>query len=799
MLLWQSSDTEWQLVNNGKLAAALKERRGVGQPPDTRIFIAFYTVDESSGAPPYETDPGGNYVFYDIFEGGCSVWYSSEPKTNPASLRDWEYFAGATLAAYEVAFSVVGILYAKVSSAFLTSTTVAVAKAAAESGSVGKIDPLLEGLVNNPAAKGSIKQAHDILGNRFRDGNQVYRYFRSKAYLKRLYRFVAGQQLSGHDLYEPAVIVPFGSPIKSPSRVFMQSFAGFQPGTILSFRELDQLRATAGVALSTFSSLAIGDLNPAGFVINNTAAEIIKGVQTRARAVRERAKQTLEVDEAAPDSISNKVYRETWSAIRPILDSAVNILELVGNSTENRLVDFELSTVVGKDGAEPSPFLPEQVRRYLSKISTEPVAYGKAVEDALGSTTVGTGCKILGMVAFGKPLPCAAYGDIYTASRFVDQCVDADAISRAVDESAKSDRMFNSAVISTEALKDNVMLLAFDKTTGRGNLEWLLGTTVAYVAKEFESANPRALKDVTTQDWFIQLRRWVTGGSSPMDRRPSDVAYLWAFRNLIMPLLDPFSTERGVLKRQCNKLSEMVHTFAQSQQATFNRRLGELVQLCHVETITLEQEQAEVMWINAKRAAKVGSIFYSTFILPHIPPAVTRWKILESSFMAECRLRVLAHYYPLLPLHCMLRSARVKAGNAIANAARSGIAEAPTTTSLWSRITGQRQDDATTADGPADQPYLDRVFDYADNAADLDRSLDTSPPEATSLWSRITSVFGKNDEPDAFEGEEEVVEVGYGMTEAQWNERFGRPGFLFSDAKRKRHSNNQLRLRQMGY
>ena len=817
MLLWSPPGDQWDIINNTVLAESLNSRRSKSTDPSTRIFIAFYTVSADSGASPAETDKDGNYVYYDLEEDGCSVWYCGEKrgyKYNPAPLRDWGYVAGMSVAGAGLAASAFGILYAHATNAFFTQTSHDVAEAAAESMDKKDISPLLKGLVNNSVTRASRKEARNIVGQHFKDGSDVYDYFSSPKYVKRLYRFIRGDNLTEAEKITTAVIVPFGSPAKSPSRTFMQSFAGFAPGTELSFQELEDLRASAGVALSTFASLALGDLNPAGYVVSQTAGNIVKKLQKKTEAVKDYTKNALlggdVPGEGLPRSetkpFDKDMYQKTWAAVRPIFDTMSDVLNLVGNATDHdqKLSNFELNTVIGSDGNAPSPFFPEKVYQYMSKITSKPMTYANAIEDTLGSTRVGIGCKILGTLIYGEPLSCAAFGDIFKATKFIDQCVTTDIINEAITKSIEAETKAGLAIQSLQNVKDNVMAIAFNQKAGRGNMEWILGSTIAYMAKQYESSNPRAFEDVETQDWFIEMQRWLAGGQSALDRAGgADFAFLWVIRHMLIPLLDPFSTQHGLLGRPCNELADMIHTFAASQKQAYEKREQNLILKINQK---VNMENLETVETNVGVLHTLHNIYKSkyvnTWILPLVKTSTAKYLLVESSLKSECRLRVLAHYYPLLPLHCVIRKGGRTLGAAAVDSARKAIA-------YWN--TPPQAEDVTEIDSAQrNNPYGQKQFEFQ---ADDDEIEDATTPlsqtkieedktnDSTNfLQSWIGSFFKpKQKKIVKFTGEQDVIDVinGY-MTEDTWNSVYGKPGFTYQDAKKLRHQNNITRLKQQG-
>ena len=92
-------------------------------------------------------------------------------------------------------------------------------------------------------------------------------------------------------------------------------------------------------------------------------------------------------------SLSSLISR---SAMQSVLTTAE---ESIQSGTE--LDNYEVETAVGADGGPPSIWFPEQIRTYTTTLSSHVTSFQEAVNDNLGPTSIGAGCKLLSTLLLG--------------------------------------------------------------------------------------------------------------------------------------------------------------------------------------------------------------------------------------------------------------------------------------------------------------------------------------------------------------------------------------------------------------
>lgn len=642
--------TSWDLLNNSKLASALNEQRGFFSNPSTRVFIAYYYLDEHADAPSYEI--GENWIYFDAVEDGCSIWHSAlegSVEKNPAKLKDWTYVGAAWLGLSAAAASGLSAMYTGLTPMLVTDTARSVAtEALPEALESHTVDPLMEALINNPTTQKANERATKIMGSHFENSVQVGNYFSSKEYVKNMYDFVTTTDRDGIKTYgdDVALVIPLISSRSDSMMSIAQSAVNLESGSELTFNQLEEIRGKTKTTIDTFSSLVFGDATPAGVIISSSAAEAIQSIKMK----------TSVAESAAAKAASDKNLDQVFEAVRPIFDTMQSVLTTAEESIQSgtELDNYEVETAVGADGGPPSIWFPEQITTYTTTISSKITSFQDAVNNNLGPTSIGAGCKLLSTLLLGKPLECSAFGDIFSAARFVDQCIDDRAIRRAYAETEQDERNANSAIQSSQALLSEIKNIALDSSTGRGNVEWLVGDTIANLAAHLDEEG--SVEAVKSKAWFLELQRKLSSdGVSAVDRagRSGNLALIWVLKNMLFPLLHPFHRNRGALRMPCNSLSTIISTFANSQQAAWDARKNELH---YVMNARVHVEEHERVGLNRRvfQAMFGSGGFVATYILPYTKAAVLKWHLVEAALTVECRMRAAYHFYPYLGVRCKL-------------------------------------------------------------------------------------------------------------------------------------------------
>jgi hypothetical protein len=244
-------------------------------------------------------------------------------------------------------------------------------------------------LINNPTNALSQKRVEDIMHRHFQSSEEVGDYFSSKQYVKNMYNFVTTtdrESIKRTYGNKVALVIPLISSRSDSMMSIAQSAVHLDSGTELTFNQLEQIRSQRKTTIDTFSSLVFGDTTPAGFMISSSAAEAIETIKSKVSVA----------EGASREAARNKNMEGAFDAVRPIFDTMQSVLttaqQAISSGTE--LDNYEVDTVVGADGGPPSVWLPDEITRYTSSLSSSVGSYRDTVNSQLGSTSIGVGCKL---------------------------------------------------------------------------------------------------------------------------------------------------------------------------------------------------------------------------------------------------------------------------------------------------------------------------------------------------------------------------------------------------------------------